>query len=72
MKIVVGTEDGSDDNRSKYRVYVLPQALLAHHSPFLEAECKRITADPSVSHIAFADVSPAVFALFIEWMCKHC
>jgi hypothetical protein len=68
--VQIQAADGSTDDRTKHPTYVLPAALLSYHSPFLEAECKRVTEDPLALHIALPDVDPAVFTLFFEWMCK--
>jgi hypothetical protein len=70
IDIVIGNEDAAPSNQETCRRWCLSQALISYHSPFLAAERRSVTSDPSKTCIALSDESPMVFAMFVDWMCK--
>ncbi|KAF7443746.1 hypothetical protein A1F99_118200 [Pyrenophora tritici-repentis] len=70
VEITVGKKDASGSNKEGCQKWCLSVALLSHHSPFLEKECKQMAVDTPTMSVALPDTSPITFSGFVDWMFK--
>jgi hypothetical protein len=70
IEIHVGpaTSEHDSTQESTSNTWSLPQRLISHYSPFLEAACLRDTKERCENRIKLPDDDPIVFAFFVEWL----
>jgi hypothetical protein len=70
IELHVGTSTPEHDSteESTSNTWSLPQRLISHYSPFLEAACLLVAKERRENQIKLPDDDPAVFAFFVEWL----